>query len=489
MARISKQKACIACTESKRRCDKGLPSCTRCDDRDVDCHYPVAKRRRPLPHKTVGLSEAAAPSAPAVATPNLFSLDAGPLSIGLGNNPWIDFGSLPSDVNSAQPAVASVNPQASAPLPQQATNTETPDTDRDSVARDIAQSKWFLAPSTWRIDHLPTPPRNIYPTSVLTNFTRGLQAWVHRWVLHGHNPFIHRSMYAEGNYFPSCLQDAFSSASMYHHKTPQNEAFVHRILDERVTAMMASQPVTDDTSLPVPLLETRDHLARVQALFVYTVLRLFDGSISQRAAAEVHLPTLSLWCRQLWDSASLDANALSENLVPVSKYCNDMSAQRNNPRDEDDTYDSDLSTYNLWVLSESVRRTWLIVTCTVGVYATLKGSWSECPGGALFTARAGLWDAPSAPRWASLCREMAAENKDAYERLTREETQTGGVGGTCCDGTFFVPSFHSEGLFRNAAAADVDEFARHLFTIIWGLDRVESWALKTASAGEVCLTY
>uniref|UniRef100_L2GI53 RNA polymerase ii mediator complex component n=1 Tax=Colletotrichum fructicola (strain Nara gc5) TaxID=1213859 RepID=L2GI53_COLFN len=449
MARISKQKACIACTESKRRCDKGLPS----------------------------------------SSPDLFSLDAGPLSIGLGSNPWIDFGNLPSDVNTAQPAAAPVNPQASAPLPQQAPNTTTSDTDRDPVARDIARSKWFLAPSTWRIDHLPTPPRNIYPTSVLTNFTRGLQTWVHRWVLHGHNPFIHRSMYAEGNYFPSCLQDAFTSASMYHHKTPQNEAFVYRILDERVTAMMASQPVTDETSLSVPLLETRDHLARVQALFVYTVLRLFDGSISQRAAAEVHLPTLSLWCRQLWDSASLDANALSENLVPVSKYCNDMSAQRNNPRDEDDTYDSDLSTYNLWVLSESVRRTWLIVTCTVGVYATLKGSWSECPGGALFTARAGLWDAPSAPRWASLCRELAAGNKDAYERLTREETQTGGVGGTCCDGTFFVPSFHSEGLFRNAAAADVDEFARHLFTIIWGLDRVESWALNTASAGEVCLTY
>ncbi|EQB57775.1 hypothetical protein CGLO_02074 [Colletotrichum gloeosporioides Cg-14] len=466
MARISKQKACIACTESKRRCDKGLPSCTRCDDRDVDCHYPITKRRRPRPHEAVGLSEATVPSATALATPDLFSLDAGALSIGLGNNPWIDFSSLPSDVNTAQAAAAPVNPQAAAPPPQQVPNSTIPDTDRDPVARDIARSKWFLAPSTWRIDHLPTPPRNIYPTSVLTNFTRGLQTWVHRWVMHGHNPFIHRSMYAEGNYFPSCLQDAFTSASMYHHKTPQNEAFVHRILDERVTAMMA-----------------------VQALFVYTVLRLFDGSISQRAAAEVHLPTLSLWCKQLWDSASLDANALSENLVPISKYCNDLSAQRNNPRDEDDTYDSDLSTYNLWVLSESVRRTWLIVTCTVGVYATLKGSWSECPGGALFTARAGLWDAPSAPRWASLCRELAAENKDAYERLTREETQTGGVGGTCCDGTFFVPSFHSEGLSRNAAAADVDEFARHLFTIIWGLDRVESWALKTASAGEVCLTY
>ncbi|KAJ0337500.1 hypothetical protein COL922a_006682 [Colletotrichum nupharicola] len=130
---------------------------------------------------------------------HLFSLDSGSLSIGLGSNPWIDFGNLPSDVNTAQPAAAPVNPQASAPLPQQAPNTTTSDTDRGPVARDIARSKWFLAPSTWRIDHLPTAPRNIYPTSVLTNFTRGLQTWVHRWVLHGHNPFIHRSMYAEGN--------------------------------------------------------------------------------------------------------------------------------------------------------------------------------------------------------------------------------------------------------------------------------------------------
>ncbi|KAI1458315.1 hypothetical protein F4805DRAFT_145321 [Annulohypoxylon moriforme] len=47
-ATVSRQKACIACADSKRKCDKQLPECQRCMalDRDVDCLYPEPKRRR-----------------------------------------------------------------------------------------------------------------------------------------------------------------------------------------------------------------------------------------------------------------------------------------------------------------------------------------------------------------------------------------------------------------------------------------------------------
>ncbi|KAF9874616.1 hypothetical protein CkaCkLH20_07753 [Colletotrichum karsti] len=486
MARLSKQKACTACTESKRRCDKTLPSCTRCDDRDIDCHYPPTKRRRHRLHETAGTQDPSA-AAPTSAAVDLFSLDADPLlPVGLCNAPWIDFSTLPPDLptNLASYVPSTSTSPEDAYRSQNITNPPISSQNK-TIIDSLAQSKWFLAPSTWHIDRRPNPQRDTYPTSVLTNFTRGLQTWVKRWVLHGHNPFIHRSMYAEGNHFPSAIQDALTSASLYHHKTPDNEAFVHRILDERVAALMASQPVADETTLCVPLLETRDHLARVQALFVYTIIRLFDGSVTQRTAAEAHLPTLSLWCRQLWDSAVLDANTLSADLIPGSKYCTPSSSGPQGTSGQD-TYDSDLAVWNLWVLSESVRRTWLLATCTIGVYATLKGNWSECPGGALFTTRAGLWDAPSAPRWAAMCRELASSGgeEDVYARLRPDEWDAGS-----CGKTFFVPSFRSDGLFCNAAAAEVDECARHLFTVIWGLDRVESWALRTASAGEVCLTY
>ncbi|KAL0930624.1 RNA polymerase ii mediator complex component [Colletotrichum truncatum] len=500
MARINKQKACIACTESKRRCDKGFPSCSRCEDRDVDCHYPPAKRRRRYPpqHPTPlgGCGNILEPDLNTTGAADIFTLDAGPLSVGLWNAPWTDLPILPdfpTTTHNPQPPSAS-HPQDARTESQ--TNTDTNTAIRKATVNDLDKSRWFIAPSTWRIDRWPTYRRNAYPTSVLTNFTRGLQSWVRRWVLDGHNPFIHRSLYAEGNYFPLCLQDALTSASLYHHKTPQNEVFVHRILDERVAAMMASSSQPTTTS---PQLETRDHLARVQALFVYTVIRLFDGSVTQRAAAEDHLPTLSKWCDQLWESVVLDADALSKNMVPNSKHCPGSAAKSSrcntndavtgaagSIRDDDNgTYDSDLATWDLWVITESIRRTWLIVTCTIGVYGTLKGEWSECPGGAIFTARAGLWDAPSAPRWAAMCRKVAASSGTACG----QDGNSSGSSRTTCDGRFFIPSFDSDSLLMSAAAIEVDEFARHLFTIIWGLDRVESWALQTASLGEVSLVY
>ncbi|KAI1288278.1 hypothetical protein F5Y03DRAFT_404943 [Xylaria venustula] len=43
------RKACFSCIRAKRRCDKSLPSCQRCTDREETCRYPRARpysRRR-----------------------------------------------------------------------------------------------------------------------------------------------------------------------------------------------------------------------------------------------------------------------------------------------------------------------------------------------------------------------------------------------------------------------------------------------------------
>ncbi|WYZ45854.1 hypothetical protein EsH8_IX_000079 [Colletotrichum jinshuiense] len=526
MVRISKQKACIACTESKRRCDKRLPGCTRCDDRDVDCQYPPSKRRRhhqlqkPLPDQALP-----APG-PGTLTADMLVFDSGPLASGIWNMPWSDLDFTPDTQAPAEAAAATLDaPQQQTPAtnpheearakphnhyhhPQQ--QQQKQQHDPSPVETSLAGSKWFLAPATWRIEHWPTPSHDAYPTFVLDNFTRGLQAWVRRWVTDGHSPFIHRSLYAEGNHFPSCVQDALTAASLYHHKTPQNVALVYHILDERVAALMAMNLILDNDRLAAPPLETREHLARVHALSVYTIIRLFDGSISQRAAAEADLPTLDLWKRQLWDSAMRDAETLTRARgPPPSKWCPQGSSPSTGQevaaaaattgtvsdsgggsgdgstaryQGAADTYESDLLTWNLWVLSESIRRTWTVVTWTVGIYNALRGNWGVCAGGALFTARAGLWDAPSAPRWAALCRE-AENRRDGDARPGSENSSNGG------DRNFFVPSVHGGGLIHNAAAAEVDEFARHLFTCVWGLDRVEDWALRTAAKGEVNLIY
>lgn len=43
MQRSSKQKSCFKCKSSKRRCDRTLPSCTRCIDHGVECAYPFSQ--------------------------------------------------------------------------------------------------------------------------------------------------------------------------------------------------------------------------------------------------------------------------------------------------------------------------------------------------------------------------------------------------------------------------------------------------------------
>ncbi|KXJ86378.1 hypothetical protein Micbo1qcDRAFT_168428 [Microdochium bolleyi] len=46
----ARRKSCLACTRAKRRCDLGLPLCSRCDERGVACVYApaLASRRRRL---------------------------------------------------------------------------------------------------------------------------------------------------------------------------------------------------------------------------------------------------------------------------------------------------------------------------------------------------------------------------------------------------------------------------------------------------------
>src|SRR3954463_13333530 len=35
----SRRKSCLACAQSKRKCDKGLPKCQRCLAKKTDCEY------------------------------------------------------------------------------------------------------------------------------------------------------------------------------------------------------------------------------------------------------------------------------------------------------------------------------------------------------------------------------------------------------------------------------------------------------------------
>lgn len=52
----SRRKSCLACVQSKRKCDKGLPKCQRCLAKKTDCEYNSRLREIPGERRTKMLS-------------------------------------------------------------------------------------------------------------------------------------------------------------------------------------------------------------------------------------------------------------------------------------------------------------------------------------------------------------------------------------------------------------------------------------------------
>lgn len=379
MNRRSKQTSCFACVEAKRRCDKAHPSCSRCIDKDVSCQYPPPKQsRRQQPR------------------------------------------------NIERVSVRDVSEQV----------TERPATPLPAQPR--GDLRWFLHPSSWNIANHYEAPTSSPSGPAVSNFIRGIQAWLLRFLRDGHNPFIHRLLY-QAKTIPKCMQDACAAIAISQQVTSKNEHMVDQMLSSLLSSLISSPP--GDGSLSSPMMSIKDYLARAQALLIHLLLALFSPSIPRRAEAEKHIQTLFCWTNQLWQSATQDATIapLFPTTVPLAER-NEHSA----------------NLHELFIICESVRRTWILSNLATGVFHSLKGDWAAaCAGDIYITARAELWEAASLARW-----EAIASEKDPL----------------------FIFSLDGQSLVaRGVNASEVDEFARHIFTIMWGMDKVEDWVERTST--------
>ncbi|SPO04168.1 uncharacterized protein DNG_06851 [Cephalotrichum gorgonifer] len=437
MASRSKQKSCFPCVEAKRRCDKTRPTCSRCAEREVDCAYPPAARVRQRPQAEVdGLA----------ADPDVGFKDVWAFSMVDGGSGSISQVGGPSDKALLDSVFATTSPSLQ-PAPSSSAEADNP------VAGHITplcgDLDWFLRPQAWTVDYHYQAPDTLPPPSVFSNFIRGLQDWISRFVSNGHSPFIHRHLYSETG-LPQCMQDAYSAVAISKTATPENEHMVDEISSAHISNLLDNQTAQGPISLA--LFSTRDHLARTQALLIHLLLALFSSSIARRARAEGLVGTLRNWTNQLWESATQDA-AFAPPFPNVPPALGEISVGDVDPVPE---------LYRAFILSESTRRTWLLCNIATGVYNSLKGEWAEaCAGDIHITTHADLWDAPSSARW-----EAIARHTDPL----------------------FVYSLRGKTLMeRGVRAAEVDEFARHLFTVMWGLEKVETWVVRTGDA--VSVTY
>ncbi|KAK4098853.1 hypothetical protein N658DRAFT_568434 [Parathielavia hyrcaniae] len=271
-------KSCIQCAKAKRKCDKTSPSCLRCREREVRCEY----LSRLIPR---GGSD----------TPELEQDNSDRASS--TTSMLLDTRTSPTHGPSA-----SLGSTASEPLHAIITD----------VTENTLNSRWFLSPESWIHQHSWMMPQYYnLPVSEksLSNFTTKLKRWVDDWVRDEHSPIMHRLTYED--YTPECVEDAYTSLAAYNAASPGAKQTALRVMDSRVNKLLMSQTHDEDVDgiSSAFLLDTPAHLARTQALFIYQLVRLFDGDIRARAQAESHMETLDRWAGQMVESAQLDCTA------------------------------------------------------------------------------------------------------------------------------------------------------------------------------------
>lgn len=414
------QKACFACAGSKRRCDKQLPECQRCLDRDVDCVYPQPKRRRrdPIAH------DSQTELLPAL--PNNVDVDA--LGSALDFGEWDAAGAVDLDASLSDVMVPYI---PTLPAPSATVPSAQPGIGLESGDISSTPCPWFLRDETWVLQHSNQEPACVTVVE-LEPFVCAVEEMLQCWVREGHNSFIHPRLYDHG--MPKCLQDAFTTLAAYTNRTPAVTGTVLRIAEERSSELVSQNPPTAGGAQGVLA-----HLACVQALFVYEFILLFDGSVRLRSSAERQLPTLRRWVIRMWDV--------------VKRYRGEDDFLGHRPlqwtvSEFDMRHDASLELWTSWILTESVRRTHLVIDTTMNIYQVMTKGWADCAGAVMFTARRGLWEAESAVKWFEL---------------------------SCTKPPLLVPSLQPWALISQCAAEEVDDFVKMFWTFLAGKDKIQSW--------------
>jgi hypothetical protein len=142
----------------------------------------------------------------------------------------------------------------------------------------------------------------------------------------GHTPFMHEALYQE--YQPSAYQDSCSLSALYLMKTEKNVPILCNSIDNKISALLASSNVWT----------LSEHLAAVQALIIYQIIRLFDPALRLQETAAKQNRLLELWTATLWKRAFNEPNPFD-------------------------------ACYRAWIFYESLRR-------TVLMSVFLRGTWS-----------------------------------------------------------------------------------------------------------------
>lgn len=121
-------------------------------------------------------------------------------------------------------------------------------------------------------------------------------------------PFLHRYLYK--GHVPQCILSCFSVNVLYAKRTHENTAMVMRALHNNIQELL-------DAETSRIIATPAQKLARTQALFMYQIIRLFDGDVFLRAQGEKDMLLFQTWLSDLCEARDNlgDAAQLQDSMI------------------------------------------------------------------------------------------------------------------------------------------------------------------------------
>ncbi|KAI0186684.1 hypothetical protein EV127DRAFT_500382 [Xylaria flabelliformis] len=420
----SRQKNCNSCVQAKRRCDRQTPICSRCVEKKLTCVYSrfrAASRPEKYARKLTPCTET-----PLDFTDLSFDMDyVEDISTNFHANVPVE-----STLNSIQNTIPG--------------NDISMDAFMNLISNNNSSSSdhWLISTEE---DYLPERPATPADEEVEKGYQKMMQfdtwhAYDPKTPLHyimsrvrgfagematkNVTPFIHERLYH--NYKPQCIVSCFTTCVLYTSRTPANTAMVMRALSGNARELVDTEVCR---VIPTPI----EKLARSQALFLYQIIRLFDGDVTLRAQGEKDMVLFRTWLRELCH--------IRDNLGDLARL--EYASVRDQSPVE----------WEKWIFAECVRRTILMAYAVIGLYELLKDPGFIDPDSAWayahrWTLGRSLWDACS-----------SAE----FQRAWKDSPH------------FVIANFSFENFLENGKGEDVDEFAEILLNVSMGVESMKEF--------------
>ncbi|EHK26457.1 uncharacterized protein TRIVIDRAFT_35417 [Trichoderma virens Gv29-8] len=438
----SRQKSCNACVRGKRRCDKRTPRCTRCATKGLDCVY--QRQPPPLPQQQQS-QHCTTPDMPpefdmsfdieslSTATGTNTSPESLQQDVGLqlGGEPqshhadlgfsivdlmnasaaagpgslWdLGFGDATSKMD--LPPVPVVPPlQTQQPQPVQSQQQQQPVRDLSILQHEdqcIMADVLQVHDPRSKIGFIVQSISDMY-----VGFTQRREA-----------PFMHPRLWM--SQLPKTIITTFAAASAYSTRTPHTKGWALKVLLDAVREVHRDGERATTHA---------DRLARVQALLLLNSMRIFDGDVSMRAAAEREMSVMLAWVKDL----VVVKNELEEGLPAAALMSRDKPPK----------------SWESWIMLECTRRTIMIafaIMCLVFVLKSEEAPNDFWEDGHSFTASRHLWEATSSVE---------------FFRAWREKPQ------------YCITDMSFKEFWMYARPDDMDEFTRLMLTTQVGVDAIE----------------